>query len=347
MTLVHRSWTEAAQRVLRRRLVVRGPDKLYELRHNLELGPWVREFSYKAWTLKPTIDMSSHRFATIFVEILRACPNIRDLRFETYFHIDAKTSALDKVINELPHLPSLERLCLKNYQSKDGLPDLRLFLQVLPRLTTLKSLTLVDWADRSSHLNPSEQGSLDEIGLPGPALTSLSYKAYGITHRHLLSLIFRPAWLTSLEICNPIFFKELISELEIQAVYTVLSRITTFRFHVECDPEQTCFDPLMKCIKLRHLTIVVLSVELIKPILTIPDTLEHLWVHYTDPLYFQSYVSRDGCTFILDSITRLPKLKTLTITNHGFRAFEEIPAYCSEKGIKLILLIRAELPPFE
>ena len=345
MALVHRSWTSVAQWLLRRR-IVSNPDRLGLLRYMPQLGPWVREFRYHDEHTGFVWD--SHVIATNLVEILRACPNIRDFRVVASNHTHKNISAFDKLINELPHVSCLERLC---FEWQDESPDLRLFLSVLPRLTKLKTLTLKDWTDGSSDLDPNMQIPLDEIELPGPALTSLSYKAYRIKRSHLLPFIFRSCGLTSLEIPDTSFFHNLglSSPQEIQAVDTVLSRITNFRFHVYLK-NKDCFSPLLECTNLRRLTIFIHIQAFSAPILMIPGTLEHLWVHYM--IVTPDDAVQDG--YIVDTIQRLPNLKTLTITSGHLRkgtselmVFEELPAYCSEKGIELSIELDLVLPPFE
>lgn len=46
MSLVHRSWTGAAQNVLRRRVYMRTEDQLLSFARGPHCGPWVREFGY-------------------------------------------------------------------------------------------------------------------------------------------------------------------------------------------------------------------------------------------------------------------------------------------------------------
>ena len=355
MAFVHRSWTNAAQCQLRRRIIARGEREIYDLRRKPQLGPWVREFFYNPYGCSLKDDL--HQFSSAFVEVLRACPNIRDLRYLSFISEYSKPSSLDEVFNELSNLSGLERLSFESPESWNVSPYLRSFLQVLPRLTSLKTLALVDLTDGFPHLDHSEQIPLDEIELPGPTLTHLSYSATYIHDRYLLPLIFRlSSGLTTLEIPDPKFFTKLSSPLDIQAVDTVLSGITDFRFYTFSDPSY--FDILLKCVKLRRLTIVVPVKAFQTPILTIPNTVEHLWLHYK---YLHS-TDEDQDELILYTIKRLPNLRTLTITtsrsldhNDGMYPFmplelfssAELPAYCSEKWIELAIKSDFSLPILE
>lgn len=141
----------------------------------------------------------------------------------------------------------------------------------------------------------------------------------------------------SLEIRDTTLFKELTLPQELRAMSTVLSGITNVLS--TCSHEQPCSEHLRNCVKLRQLTLVFLTGAHSAPVLAIPNMLEHLWVHY-------HFVTREDVVqdeFIVDTIRRLPNLKTQTITNRKSTeqtpeqmVFEEVPAYCSEKGIGLI-----------
>lgn len=345
MTLVHRSWTNAAQCHLRQRIVILGKRDISDLRSMPHFSPWVRDIYYE-----PRSRMKPEQFVPFLIEVLRACPNVRNLRLVPFFAYGSETAVFNEVVKELPNLSCLEHLWLENSRFSIGSPDLRLFLQTLPKLTTLKVLTLHNWTDESSQVNSLERVS--DMEPLSPALISLSYKSRHMIDINLLSSIFRPgSGLVNLELEYCQFFKELKSLFALQAVQSVLSDITNFRFHVKQNSEEQdsedpdCFDPLMACVKLQQLTIVIHEEPLITPVMTIPSTLQHLWIHHKKII--PSYDGTDECIF--QTIKPLPNLKMLTITFYDPNelAFEEVTAYCSKKRIELIIKFDVDLHPFE
>ena len=341
MALVHRSWTNTAQRILHQRIVISGIENL----RNMPLfGPRVRELSFR---LLPKIDIET---ASCLVCVRHACPNIHNLRLD--IPNASKCPAFNEFIKELLNFSSLRRLRLDTFGECS--PDLRFFFQMLPKMTTLKSLALALSSDK---LLVSEQMPGDETQQYSPALTLLSYTVYwsvdGIERS--LPYIFRSgSGLTRLELNFLDFLKFIKSPVALQAVYSVLSEITDLRFHVSpISAQKGSFDILTKCVKLLQLTIVAHGGVSAAPVQTIPDTLEHLWIHY-DYLGHPDYVPYQG-ECILKTIKRLPNLKTLTITvieavetlDDPF-VFEEAHVYCLEKGIELTMKFGADhLPPFE
>ena len=150
--------------------------------------------------------------------------------------------------------------------------------------------------------------------------------------------------MTSLELDYLHFVEICRSPSALQATYSILTDITNFRF---CALSDRSIDHLTHCVKLRQLTIEMR--ELYSPVQTIPTILEHLWIHYSKrgPRRWRQD------TPLVETIRRLPNLKTLTMTaEHRFEeyedtlAFEEVPEYCSRNGIELIMKFSSDLPPF-
>lgn len=88
MSLVHRSWKEAAQRRLRRRIRI---NSLFELRgvfQNPQLGPWVRELDFRAhdFEVHPTEEIpgSIDEMPRLLSGILRRCPNVTHLHLDNF-----------------------------------------------------------------------------------------------------------------------------------------------------------------------------------------------------------------------------------------------------------------------
>ena len=338
MTHVHRSWASSAQRVLRRSVTIRSRN-LNDLRRLPQLGPWVREIYFG-----PGHGPEFKCFGTLLAGILRVCPNVRHLLIKSdYSYRD--DVAFNEVIRELPNLSSLKHLWIEISASNISPSDLRLFSLVLPKLRTLKVLTLSDWTEKSLPLDSSEQVSAEEMELPVPTLTSLCFKHCRISDKNLLSTLFHPRRrITSLEL-DPSLYRELPWPLAMQAVNSVLSNITNFRLHLRQDSaDQACLATLAECGKLRQLNLVLSSKPLLTPVLTIPKTLEQLWIYHQ---YAERY--RNGTDeYIVQTIRRLPNLKMLTITlsSRQEMAVEQVEAYCSEKSIELIVNRDVCLPYF-
>ena len=349
MALVHRTWTNAAQRVLRQRITFN--DSVGSL-EGLALGPWVREMVY----------MPEDYFQTLpsFLEARRACPNICNLciilpGFIECDHISTAT-AINEIIEDLPNFPNLTRLCLRNFSVSCDITPCHMsdfskqlglsFIRILPKLTALKTLALYNWPIVPSEPTFSSLALSDEIDPPNLDLTSLSCD---IADRFLPYILRLSNGLTSLELDSYAFDESIESPAASKVVYDKLSEISSFRFRVDVRrKEPDCFDLFTKCVKLRQLTIDIADKLLVEPVQTISSTLEHLWIHYS---YCDKDESQDRC--IVETVKRLSNLKTLTITTIDRRrgqgplfVFKEVPTYCSEKSIELIIKYDTWLPPF-
>lgn len=119
--------------------------------------------------------------------------------------------------------------------------------------------------------------------------------------------------------------------------------------------EHDLFDFLTNCGRLRRLTIVLDARGLTMAVKPLPNTLEYLWIHYVSwPSPFPDNIGQDEC--IVQTIGLIPKLKGLTIASspNGMQdqstmltsAFDQTVAYCSKKGIELVVKLTG-LPFFE
>lgn len=164
MSLVHRSWTDIAQRYLRQRIFISSSDTLLSFFRSPQIGPWVRQLS-----VYNEDDVYSPRFSTkemprLLTGILKRCPNITHLHLRNYGlhmvvdqNVEAEIQAYDTghplktthdVIMQLADMKQLEHLWLypcpsTNYPSERDLWKLSLGL---PSLRSLKSLSL-QWMD--------------------------------------------------------------------------------------------------------------------------------------------------------------------------------------------------------
>ena len=345
MALVHRTWTNAAQRVLRQRITFNDS---FDSLEGPAIGPWVREMLYMPENYPQTHPS--------FLVASRACPNVRDLciAFPRLSH----TGPMNEIIKQLPSFCNLTRLGLRNYNCdfdtidlykgfKDCVRELEIsFLRILQKLPALKTLALWNWNSVLSDPSLFSQIEFGETDPSSLALTSLSWKGgRGMNDIMLPYILCLSKRLTTLELDDYAFFECIESPAASQVVYDKLSEISCFRFHVNFERNKTgCFDLFTKYVKLQQLTIVIWG-SLGAPVRTIASTLEHLWIHYS---YCHNINAQGIC--IVETIKRLSNLKTLTITPYdGYVTklkqfeFKEVQTYCSEKSIELIL--RDTWPP--
>ena len=132
MAVVHRSWTDTAQHVLRRRIVVSGRTAMFSLLQSPHVGPWVRDLSVKADTVSPVGPYSGVNVEDnprLMHGILSKCPNVKNLYLGNFLHPEDRqynikswpTHVLSPIIKpmdvilQIGNLPSLEHLWLINY----------------------------------------------------------------------------------------------------------------------------------------------------------------------------------------------------------------------------------------
>lgn len=179
MCLVHRSWTDAAQRVLRRRICVRSQYAISLILQSPHLGPWVRDLSistqkdyyYTSESETITNHMDTRR---IVCEILRKCPNVVnlhlwDFRPTLHTHSPAIHRLID-VIKRIGDLVFLEHLWLGNVYSCAA-SDLSELCKMIPRLRVLKSLSLSRWIPIGDDVGGVERPRMLE---PADSTTSAS-----------------------------------------------------------------------------------------------------------------------------------------------------------------------------
>ena len=146
MALVHRSWTEPAQRALRRNIILDGSDMRRFLRHPF-CGPWIQEFRFR----DGVIPHDHHEtFVQLSSVLLQAC-NISDLFVKICKLRHVKIfSDFFKTVQSMPSLRKLHISCfipdsdLIQYQG-DEYPKLSDLFDVLPHMTRLEWLTLTAW----------------------------------------------------------------------------------------------------------------------------------------------------------------------------------------------------------
>ncbi|EJD05172.1 uncharacterized protein FOMMEDRAFT_154378 [Fomitiporia mediterranea MF3/22] len=196
MSLVHRSWTSAAQRGLRRRAVIPSQHIADFLLSSL-CGPWITEMIiYWPFNKSNNGDIVGTMKDNIWAleSLLERTPNIRSLVFTTSLvwntentgnvgHLSSDSRCIDtclEIITDL--LPNLENLWLKhhrpltieipNERSFNNCCELRSLYHYLPKLSSLKYLSIRWWSsddfdDPYSDSDSDRQLIWDEHPPPG------------------------------------------------------------------------------------------------------------------------------------------------------------------------------------
>lgn len=179
MCLVHRSWTDTAQRYLRRRIFASGRAGIYSLLQSPQLGPWVRDLSIRTHITSPKLEdcqpgTSYSDTPRLITEILHKCPNVTFLLLQD-FHPRAELMPTlgpsHNIIHKLGDLVYLENLWLhQRFEPASTDPsDLRMMVS---RLSFLKSLSLKKWTSRP----PEEAAQLGLQHTVPPAASTSSLR---------------------------------------------------------------------------------------------------------------------------------------------------------------------------
>lgn len=182
MSLVHSSWAEITQRVLRERLFV-DKMQLHFIFKSPLLGPWIRELDFRAkptyYYQDSTITDTDHIDQTrLLCGIIERCPNLTYLHLTDFCPTDWDTSQASKAA--LVTGPIIRRACDLKYlehlrlcQSANlAYIDVWELCTLLPRLQCLKSLSLEKLGVLSVDRSPDAQ--LTQETRPSPTLESIS-----------------------------------------------------------------------------------------------------------------------------------------------------------------------------
>ena len=156
MALVHRSWTDAVQAWLRRRLVICDISSLPGLLKSPLLGPWVHEFRCSFDTISNRPIRDRHHHYHHLCGILERCPNL------TRFYFDSVDTVLSPTeysfFDQLGRLNSLENLWLHGYYSGVyAYEDSERLWRALKKLPLLRSLSITG----VFRADPDKRGILD------------------------------------------------------------------------------------------------------------------------------------------------------------------------------------------
>lgn len=205
MSLVHRSWTDIAQRYLRRRFFISGfmPSVLY----SPQIGPWVRQLSF--------YNDEAHRpegqdMPRLLTGILKRCPNITHLHLHDFrlpgddgdkeveiqvYETGHLIETPHDIIAQLADMKHLEHLSLRqSYYMESYHEDFCRLLMILPGLRFLKSLSLhsldVPWwrKEKGQTKDPTQTGAL----IPSSSLEALSLVKVDLVASGLFTWLMNP-----------------------------------------------------------------------------------------------------------------------------------------------------------
>lgn len=198
MSYISRSWRDAAQRHLRRRVYINSQDVLRRVFQSPNLGPWVRGLSFSAHEFElyytetfPGSMMAIDEMPRLLSGILKRCPNITHLYLYNFVgpaeeeanvdhegggkELESAHNSRPDVIRQLGEMEYLEHLWL--HPTSDLTPELWKLCAVLPRLRNLKSLSLDHWNSRLPPQNADllvGSSGFQKDKCPPPSLTHIS-----------------------------------------------------------------------------------------------------------------------------------------------------------------------------
>ena len=206
MALVHRSWTDPAQRVLRRRVLVTGQKAMRLLLQSPFLGPWVRDLSVKLSNRsrggKVPDDNVEKENPRLLGRILSKCTGVKILDLEDPLQPkdvqpspSASSSFLpaNNIICEISELAHLEHLWINQHLDPVSW-QLHAIPIVLSRLRHLQGLEITHWPMEPSRLYKEELSQLrTQLASAGlmPSLGYLSLKT--IRNKDLLGWLLKPS----------------------------------------------------------------------------------------------------------------------------------------------------------
>ncbi|EJC98902.1 uncharacterized protein FOMMEDRAFT_31485 [Fomitiporia mediterranea MF3/22] len=197
MSFVHRSWTELAQRALRRRAILTSRRFLREFARSPACGAGVREFAYKipkseTCTFFHEASVAREHWSTL-ASVISRLSTLRFLCLSIESAHLADLSGLDLVLNSIAGLTSLEGLWLVS--SRDHCPYLPQLCQTISKLPNLRFLSIFNWTcPRRPTVSDTLEMRERVLELTPPAsLTALQIRDdYLTTPPAYLSWLFRP-----------------------------------------------------------------------------------------------------------------------------------------------------------
>lgn len=193
MSLVHRSWTDVAQRFLRRRMIIWSPTCLRSLLHSPMIGPWVRELSLVCTDESGESEiMFSTETPRLLAGVLHRCPNLTHLDLSAYEGQLPAGNPHD-IIGQLACLKKLEHLWLRPYSwSREGNQEFWKLAKVLHELRFLKSINLQKWVYGGVKLSAGSDPIPSDAPEPSATIEALSLYHVDIVSSGILNWLLNP-----------------------------------------------------------------------------------------------------------------------------------------------------------
>lgn len=202
MSLVHRSWTDAAQRYLRRHIFISNPTGLRAVLQSTTIGPWVREMSFFCDTDYDYPKTNADETPRLLAGVLQRCSNLTCLNLRDY-KTGLSIEVSHDVLGQLAGLVYLEHLLLRP-SSGISYQEFWKLGTILPNLHSLKSLNLQHWRVDEVMLlsSPKRQDVISsDAPIPPASLEAISLVDVELVTSGIFSWLLNPrSGITKLEL---------------------------------------------------------------------------------------------------------------------------------------------------
>lgn len=361
LSLVHRCWTDSAQRCLRQRIQVKGYKNLRLQLGSPNTGYWVRELWFRdKFECHPNFEVDgpespADKMQSMY-NIIRRCPNIRHLVLDGVLSKDVKLSI--GPTNLLGLLRSLEHLVLSQLaMDHDHLVDL---CTALPELRHLKSLCIVNWGHQHDYESTDNSIIIPESLLeksPFPSLKSLALVAHvGLKGQWPRSFASFFSWLVTprtgyalreLELTYTGRGRHSLSEGNSVNLLNLLdpaaSSLKKLRLYVPRLADVSSYIPLFT--SLQYLSLIFDENTYEQATMTLPNCLRTLHIHYG----FYTSPSRSEDSRLLSQLMASPCVRNLILTSPrdmNLTNFPQTNDHCILHSIEFTIQKQSIPPPF-
>ena len=177
MSLVHRTWTEPAQRTLRRRIILTCRRSLRSFARSPACGTGVREFAYKipkseTCTFFHEASVAREHWTTL-ASVVSRLTTLRFLSLSIESAHLADLSGLDAVLEAVEGLKTLEGLWL--HSARDHCPYLPKLCSTISKLPNLRFLSIWNWTcSKRPPASSSSPTALEVVNMPEKNLFELT-----------------------------------------------------------------------------------------------------------------------------------------------------------------------------
>lgn len=310
MTVVHRTWTAAANRALRPQVRIIGSSNLRSFLRSPRMGPWLREFYF----IESLESENTREMVRLLEYFIRNAPNLRQLAIRTWWRIGVYDQyTLDGVVRQFEHLRELESLWL--FTTRGHFACLPVLTGVLPHLRSLKRLHLRNWMTGAPEEDPVREAIQNIVNTTTSSarLTTLAFTDGGMNETALILLpwLLRDCPLTNLELHTKDICRLQNGDLSpvFQSLRPYLAQIRTLRLHhSSLNDDKECRNEFLRmCTNVKTLSIIA---SMHHELNEFPASIEYLHVHFMTIWP----VSTRKLMEVLESQENLTKLRTIRLT---------------------------------